>query len=307
MSLHDALLAKAFGGGNGGNGGANIDVTASVGQTIVVEEVDADGKPTKWKAAEFQERTHWSEETVGDIVPHTAFTPYLNEKIGCTMHPLVPFELEEGKSYTVIFDGVEYACTAMTFSMPADNMEGLFIGNPVFAGGGNNGMPFGVTCFDNQLTVTNSGGVTTVLCTLKWYMVLCMDTEQHTVQVVGEKREYHKIPEEYVSGDFLVHFSRNSIDTSWVMTTPWEAIIEAVKARRNIRGVFCEESYSFDQYGDLHKEFVYKNLLCLDTNVGREGNTVCTLLFLGLLSNTGGITVKVHRDENGVTTVEEGW
>lgn len=52
MSLHDALLAKAFGGGGSG-GSASIDVTASVGQTIVVEEVDATGKPTKWKAADF--------------------------------------------------------------------------------------------------------------------------------------------------------------------------------------------------------------------------------------------------------------
>lgn len=33
-----------------GSGSASIDVTASVGQTIVVEEVDANGKPTKWKA-----------------------------------------------------------------------------------------------------------------------------------------------------------------------------------------------------------------------------------------------------------------
>lgn len=38
-----------------GGGGANIDVVASVGQTIVVEEVDADGKPTKWKSADFPE------------------------------------------------------------------------------------------------------------------------------------------------------------------------------------------------------------------------------------------------------------
>jgi hypothetical protein len=34
-------------------GGSSIDVTAEVGQTIVVEEVDGNGKPTKWKAAEY--------------------------------------------------------------------------------------------------------------------------------------------------------------------------------------------------------------------------------------------------------------
>ena len=35
-----------------GSGGSGIDVTAAVGQTIVVKEVDANGKPTKWEAAE---------------------------------------------------------------------------------------------------------------------------------------------------------------------------------------------------------------------------------------------------------------
>lgn len=52
MSLHDALLAKAFGGGTGG-GGTSIDVTAEVGQTIIVKEVDASGKPTMWESAEY--------------------------------------------------------------------------------------------------------------------------------------------------------------------------------------------------------------------------------------------------------------
>lgn len=34
-------------------GGSSIDVTAEVGQTIAVEEVDANGKPTKWTAVDF--------------------------------------------------------------------------------------------------------------------------------------------------------------------------------------------------------------------------------------------------------------
>lgn len=37
----------------GGSGGTSIDVTAEVGQTIVVKEIDADGKPTKWESADF--------------------------------------------------------------------------------------------------------------------------------------------------------------------------------------------------------------------------------------------------------------
>ena len=46
-----------------GNSDASIDVTAKVGQTIVVKEVDANGKPTAWESAEYQPRTHW-EETI---------------------------------------------------------------------------------------------------------------------------------------------------------------------------------------------------------------------------------------------------
>ena len=49
--------------GMDGNGGANIDVVAEVGQTIVVTEVDENGKPTAWEAADYQPRTHWTDQT----------------------------------------------------------------------------------------------------------------------------------------------------------------------------------------------------------------------------------------------------
>lgn len=38
-----------------GGGGADIDVVAEVGQTIIVKEVDENGKPTKWESADFPE------------------------------------------------------------------------------------------------------------------------------------------------------------------------------------------------------------------------------------------------------------
>lgn len=86
-------------------GGANIDVTATVGQTIVVKEVDSNGKPTKWESADYQPRTHWSEEIV--ILPEITIKtePETEPEIG-----LIPveFTLETGKFYTVTYNGVEY-------------------------------------------------------------------------------------------------------------------------------------------------------------------------------------------------------
>lgn len=61
--LLDELLEQYVeNNGNGGSsgetepptgGGTSIDVTAEVGQTIVVKEVDANGKPTKWESADY--------------------------------------------------------------------------------------------------------------------------------------------------------------------------------------------------------------------------------------------------------------
>lgn len=88
-----------------GGGGADIDVVASVGQTIVVEEVDADGKPTKWKAAEFQERTHGK-----DIVElYNATLTGLAES-GALIEG---FSMQAGETYYITWNGVEYTCVCV--------------------------------------------------------------------------------------------------------------------------------------------------------------------------------------------------
>jgi hypothetical protein len=94
---------------NIGGGGSSIDVTVEVGQTIVVKEVDADGKPTAWEAADYQPRTHWS-ETV-EILPETMVEISPEDGMGMT---LINSTLEANKAYTIIYNGVEYAnCTGM--------------------------------------------------------------------------------------------------------------------------------------------------------------------------------------------------
>lgn len=114
MNLHDVILAKAFGGGGGSGGSASIDVTASVGQTIVVEEVDANGKPTKWKAAEYQPRTHWRENAV--LFDGVAEFDSNGEFIFMPTAPIT-----EGETYKVTWNGVEYSCKAFE----ADGFVGL--------------------------------------------------------------------------------------------------------------------------------------------------------------------------------------
>lgn len=95
-------------------GGAGVDVTASVGQTIVVTEVDASGKPTKWEAAEYQPRTHWRENAVlfdgtaeFDANGEFAFMPTT--------------AITVGETYKVTWNGVEYSCKAFD----ADGWTGL--------------------------------------------------------------------------------------------------------------------------------------------------------------------------------------
>lgn len=144
MNLHDVILAKAFGGsgGSGGSGGgASIDVTASVGQTIVVEEVDSNGKPTKWKAADLQDRTHWS-ETV-EILPET--TVEIDPDNSSTLLPYFPLVI--GDTYTIMYNGVEYNSECI-------EIYGMqVIGNvPLIMETGDNGMPFLVSsaCIEGE-------------------------------------------------------------------------------------------------------------------------------------------------------------
>lgn len=147
MDLREILLTRAMGGGSGSGGGggsASIDVTASVGQTIVVEEVDANGKPTKWKAAEYQPRTHWTEETV--VLPEATYDT-VDEETGSFMLPNIWNEEDEVLTdtapdieYVVKYNGTEYSCYWDA---------GCLLGNhPAIMETGDNGIPF-VIVFEN--------------------------------------------------------------------------------------------------------------------------------------------------------------
>lgn len=162
------------------SGGGGVDVTASVGQTIVVEEVDANGKPTQWKAAEYQEKicgTEWYE-----IVPLTEFTPEYNSTFGAPMASLNDFEMIAGNKYKVIYDGAEYICEAGHFIVNGLSLNA--VGNQVLAGGEDTGEPFALGKVDGA-----SVG-----------FIFSMDMNAHSIQVFSEVAI--PIPVQYVSNAF---------------------------------------------------------------------------------------------------------
>ena len=57
----------------------------------------------------------------------------------------LPFALEEGTEYTVLWDGVEYIRTAFAYTY-ADGSVCTAVGNPLVAGGEDNGDKFAVVC-----------------------------------------------------------------------------------------------------------------------------------------------------------------
>ena len=261
-----------------------VNVTAEVGQTIVVEEVDGSGKPTKWRAADFQERTHWSEITQGAILRETAFVPSYNSMLGCTTAIIPSFKLEAGKTYTVYFDGVVYTLTAFAGTVP---FNFIAVGNTVFAGGANTGEPFAVA----YLTDTGECDA------------LCMDTNSHTVQVIGEKPLYHTIPKEYVSnGDFCVRICYYG--GGYALQTHIDDIIGAIETGRNLymvqRFTGTTSGKGLDgiplviwQYWSPHSFFI-----------ANDGTSVCRFVFRKdeMSSNA---YISISRDGSGIVTVTE--
>lgn len=212
--------------------GANIDVVASVGQTIVVEEVDADGKPTKWKAAEYQERTHWSEFT--ELVPHTEFTPTYNSIMGVPEYNAGEIALVTGHKYKTVFDGVEYIREA--FIVAVSGMNLVAFGNQILAGGENTGEPFAVAYTNGYL------------------FVFTLDMNPHTVQVFVETAT--PIPVQYVTNaiPYCIEVTGNGeVDNPYVCNDTVDKVMSIYNSGRpfkliniiSLSGLYSRIEYTF--------------------------------------------------------------
>lgn len=121
--------------------GADIDVTAQVGQTIIVKEVDENGNPTEWEAVNYQEKI--CGQKIMDLLPETSLEQ-IEEDGEILFYCHRGMELKSNETYTVNWNGVSYACVA-------NPLGGLWLlGNTAIIDGEGNGMPFaiGVTPFE---------------------------------------------------------------------------------------------------------------------------------------------------------------
>jgi hypothetical protein len=153
-----------------------IDVTADVGQTIIVKEVDENGNPTKWESADYQPRIAWSEEGGGKVV----FIP--EQTVTNNMWENLQGSLVEGDVYAVEVNGVVYKCECRSY----DGM--LYLGNGSLSGdtaSENNNEPFCLEWFSGA-----TGGMFYSDGTLEAPVGIKVTDWQDTI--------YHKIPKEYL-------------------------------------------------------------------------------------------------------------
>jgi hypothetical protein len=187
-------------------GGADIDVTATVGQTIIVKEVDENGKPTKWESADYQPRTHWRERA--NVVPEAE--GMYDE--GAFVVECGDFAFEVFKEYIITINGTEYTTVAQ-----GDIDGNVWVGNPILMGGEDDGTPFALMTMDGILFIALFDGQTSLTISVDIW-------------------KYTKIPSEYVNaGAFYIDVSHgyngdgaattttttyNEVENAWIAGVP---------------------------------------------------------------------------------------
>lgn len=196
--------------------GGGINVTAEVGQTILVKAVDESGKPTEWEAVEYQPRTHYSEFDEAVLFPEaTVSWDETTDYVGI-MELTAP--LVVGNTYRVMFNGVEYFCDAFD----SDGM--VTIGNARYlsSDGQDTGEPF--------VAIYSDG-----LCMLLGYSIDEDATADSAIVSIVEIMEtVHKIPDKYVDKDFRITVTINADMETHTVDKTFEEIAKAYKAGKNI-------------------------------------------------------------------------
>ena len=243
-----------------GGDGADIDVTAEVGQTIVVKEVDANGKPTKWEAVDYQPRTHWDE--MGEILPEKVIEIDPDTGLGVILSGTGTYT--KGQPYVVHYNGNAYQCVAQAYEEEVE--EGTFaeigvcLGNmDLMTGMGDSGEPF--VLLISYPEFAESAGM--------WGSVASLDGAE-SVMLSIDGLVPHKIPEKYLPQDYMYEVPFGVFEYENINNGQYEgykavvheipvALLEAMNAQKHVY-VKCEmytsgehvyKSVAPAQYGGL--------------------------------------------------------
>lgn len=151
-------------------------------------------------------RTHYSEWVDTVLFPEQTITISGNQYMAPGLMGLVV-----GETYTVVWNGLSYTCVAENNVVAGTNVPCVAIGNPVFVGGANNGMPFAAA------DVSSEG-----FCGF-----MAMADGNYTVSVYGKKEIVHKLPTKY-SNEFRVQVVKNG-NTNYIVMNTLAEIVAAIE------------------------------------------------------------------------------
>lgn len=272
--------------------GGGINVTAEVGQTIVVKAVDENGTPTEWEAVDFPEvaTPDWNaaEGEPGHVRNRTHYVEtveLLNETINLeeteTFSTVVPFI--GGNTYHVTYNGVNYTCIAL------DLGDAVAIGNvSAMIGGVDTGEPF------IMVTATEDGETFTI----------CMDLHGETeisVKIVGE--QITPIPIKFLNNALPYYI--NVYADSFTQPTSYTCMdtvsnVEAVlKSGRQIAVKYSTQEAISAMYQIL-------NLVLVRPTEDGSGKVLAFMANGNLVgSKTGTNWIYLHPQEDGTYLVDE--
>ena len=161
----------------GGEGGGGLPEGGEPHQMLVT---DAKGK-AKW-----EERTHYSETEQAAILSEAE--PFVFEAGQFGVVEPVANQPTAGNIYTVSFDSFAYELEASTFDMNGMSFVGM--GNPVFMGGEDNGLPLFLMFVPPDM-VEGFGGMTAMIITSGW-------GSMPPISVSGTIEKVHKIDKKYL-------------------------------------------------------------------------------------------------------------
>jgi hypothetical protein len=128
---------------------------AKVGQAVIITEVQ-DGKPTKWKAVDYQPRTHWTEEKVlvegaSDVDPEMGAATFEGTA-----------KISVGETYKVNWGGMEYICEAVDGTALGESGAAALGNVAALTGSGDTGEPFVLLCAEGTVLAMPLDGSTSV-------------------------------------------------------------------------------------------------------------------------------------------------